>query len=510
MNGQVNDLSHYFTWMSVDLSMIMIRRLSTVRLTQYYYVEFLQTAISNDPSNTFFDSNSNTLILKNPLNALPPDQAIRLIDCFFLVHPYSIMFNKTILLQAYWTDTADPLLLSVIYGTALFMSQSLDGKPLNLLDRDNLDKRNPFLEYAHILLSKASSEVTLSRYQAVILLGAFETTFGYAKKGVSLFGSSYMIADQLGLFDHQLPKGLSPIERELLQITFWSFFQCIVRGCVELTRIPHYVLCYRSYDLPPINTSLSLSYQFDIQNGHPKTFKDYHYLVESFYVQSVISKYACKYACIIQKPADNIEQEINGVIKEFHDFIKLHRHTFSDLQGFTFDLHHSLFAICFRFLKTKKKKHLDLNDAESIQKIDQVLPEAVSIVDKMLCFLSNHPFIEPSLLPRALMTSIVDIVSKILIHHYTLQPTPIVLQSLETLDIILSHTTIWEHWDSAAILKPSIVEFLKKHRDNSLSLMPLNLFDPSILLQEADLFNICGIIDWSTINFDPFASNFMP
>ncbi|EIE78197.1 hypothetical protein RO3G_02901 [Rhizopus delemar RA 99-880] len=290
VNGQIDDLSHYFTWMSVDLSMIMIRRLSALRLTQYYYVEILQTAIGSDPSNTFFDSNSSTLILKNPLNALPPDQAIRLIDCFFLVHPYSIMFNKTILLQAYWTDTADPLLLSVIYGTALFMSQTLDGKPLTVWDRDNLDKRNPFLEYAHILLSKASSEVTLSRYQAVILLGTFEITFGYAKKGVSLFGLSYMIADQLGLFDHQLPKGLSPIERELLQITFWTFFQCIIRGCVELTRVPHYVLCYRSYALPPINTSSSLSYQFDIQNGHPKTFKNYHYLVESFYIQSVISK----------------------------------------------------------------------------------------------------------------------------------------------------------------------------------------------------------------------------
>jgi hypothetical protein len=230
---KIFDLTHYFTWMSADIANILVRRVSKLKLSYYTDLEFSTTALAYDCTTTFFETPAEDSLVINPLNSLPPQQAIRLIECFFCIHPHSILLNKTMLLQSYWTDTTDPLLLSVVYGTTIFKSQLLDGKPLELWDALNKKKRNPFLDYAHVILSKATAEATPSRYQAVVLLALFEVTFGFPKRGMALFGLSYMLAARLGLFDNSMPPGLDPVERELLLVTFWSAFECTIRGCVE-------------------------------------------------------------------------------------------------------------------------------------------------------------------------------------------------------------------------------------------------------------------------------------
>lgn len=231
---KIYDLTHYFTWMSADIANILMRRISKLKLTYYSDLEFSTTALAYDCTTHFFETPSCfEQEVVNPLNSLPPQQAIRLIECFFCIHPFSMILNKTMILQSYWTDTTDPLLLAVIYGTTIFKSQLLDGKPLELWDALNQKKRNPFLDYAHSLLAKASAEATPSRYQAIVLLALFEVTFGYPKRGMSLFGLSYMIAARLGLLDNTMPPGLNDVEKELLLVTFWSAYECTVRGCVE-------------------------------------------------------------------------------------------------------------------------------------------------------------------------------------------------------------------------------------------------------------------------------------
>jgi hypothetical protein len=230
---KIFDLTHYFTWMGADIANILMRRVSKLKLSYYTDLEFTTTALAYDRTTSFFETPAEDSLVINPLNSLPPQQAIRLIECFFCIHPYSILLNKTMLLQSYWTDTADPLLLSVVYGTTIFKSQLLDGKPLELWDALNKKKRNPFLDYSHVLLSKATTEATPSRYQAVVLLALFEVTFGFPKRGMALFGLSYMLAARLGLLDNTLAPGLNPVEKELLLVTFWSAFECTIRGCVE-------------------------------------------------------------------------------------------------------------------------------------------------------------------------------------------------------------------------------------------------------------------------------------
>lgn len=230
---KIFDLTDYFTWMSADMASILMKRVSKLKLTYYTDLEFSRTALAYDRTTSFFETPLNNSLVINPLNSLPPQQAVRLIECFFCIHPFSNLLNKTMLLQSYWTDTADPLLLTVVYGTTIFKSQLLDGKPLELWDALNKKKRNPFLDYAHVLLSKATAETTPSKYQAIVLLALFEVTFGFPKRGMSLFGLSYMLAARLGLFDNTMPPGLNSVEKELLLNTFWAAFETTIRGCVE-------------------------------------------------------------------------------------------------------------------------------------------------------------------------------------------------------------------------------------------------------------------------------------
>lgn len=230
---KVYDMTHYYTWMGADMANILMRRMSRMKLTYYTDLEFSTTALAYDFTAAFFETPVDNSLVINPLNSLPPQQAIRLIECFFCIHPHSCILNKTMLLQSYWTDTTDQLLLSVIYGTTLFKTQMLDGKPLELWDALNKKKRNPFLDYAYLLLSKYTSEATVSRYQAMVLLALFEVTFGFPRRGITLFHVSNLIAARLGLFDNSMPPGLNEVEKELLLMTFWSAYQCTIRGCIE-------------------------------------------------------------------------------------------------------------------------------------------------------------------------------------------------------------------------------------------------------------------------------------
>lgn len=243
---KIEDITHFFVSMSSDMSIILMHHLSALRLPNAHYTEYISLMISRDPTTAFFDSNTHQPVLSNPINSLPSHQALCLIDTFFHIHPHSFMLSKSELLKSYWSDTTDPLLLSVIYGSTLFMSRIIDGQSINLFETHNLEIRNPFLDYAHQLLSQLPEEVTVSRYQAVVLLGMFEAMYGYSKKGVSLFILSYIMVEKLGLFDPSVSQ--TPLQKELLGITFWSVFQCTARGYVERKEISRqiifFIICY--------------------------------------------------------------------------------------------------------------------------------------------------------------------------------------------------------------------------------------------------------------------------
>ncbi|KAG2211887.1 hypothetical protein INT47_004574 [Mucor saturninus] len=504
---QVYDMTHYYTWMGADTANILMRRMSRMKLTYYTELEFTTTAMAYDSTASFFESPADNSLVINPLNSLPPQQAVRLIESFFCIHSHCCMFSKTMLLQSYWTDTADPLLLSVIYGTTLFKSQLLDGKPLILWDALNKKKRNPFLDYAYLLLSKYTAEATVSRYQALVLLALFEVTFGFPKRGISLFHVSNLIAARLGLFDNSMPAGLTEVEKELLLMTFWSAYQCTIRGCVELEKIPREALARHQHSYPPVNIKKSKSYQYDSENNNTKPVKTYYYMIETFYIKSVISKFSCK--LILQLPQHNkdaIDKDtppsnkkwfntkagIDAILQEFKEFNQKNHHTFSILQDYTLEMYRLFYTICLGFKRTMldnknftlHQRHipepLDLTDVENILAISHVVSDAITVIQRTFVYLSDPSCLHEEncmFLPRGIMVSAIDASVQVLMYSYRLERSEQIRYYLDMALTLLGVDIIWGDWGTAELLKRAIQKFLFQNPPTVV--VPENIFSSS-------------------------------
>ncbi|KAK4514993.1 UDP-galactose transporter [Mucor velutinosus] len=503
---KIFDLTDYFTWMSADMASILMKRVSKLKLTYYTDLEFSRTALAYDRTTSFFESPSSVSLTINPLNSLPPQQAVRLIECFFCIHPFSNLLNKTMLLQAYWTDTADPLLLTVVYGTTIFKSQLLDGKPLELWDALNKKKRNPFLDYAHVLLSKASAETTPSKYQAIVLLALFEVTFGFPKRGMSLFGLSYMLAARLGLFDNSMPAGLSDVEKELLLNTFWAAFETTIRGCVELEQIPRAALAYHEHPYPPPNIKLSKSYQYDVENNNPRLFKWYFYLLETFYIKSVIARVSCKLILQLPHSSDptlpkapwqvlsrfrpelfkpypklqpNVEERISQVLDEFQQFNDACRKDWSPLQAYTLDLFYLFYRINMYFIRDSVRNpdgrnhpfslyqqhtptELDLTNVDNVLRVHKAIPESIQLLARTYTHLINpvNYYDQTDFLPRGIIISAVDSAAQVLMYAYRLEASDQLRQHIEKAEAILNIPIIWGDWGTCELLRTVIHNFL--------------------------------------------------
>jgi hypothetical protein len=194
---------------------------------------FLTYALNKDRSFQFFETPAPHAVVSNPLLSLPPDEALRLIDCFFELDPYSVVLNKTVILQKYWSDTADPLIMSVIYGTALPKLPLKENQPIELWSAWDKKNSNPFLQYAYILLLNTNTQVTSSVYIATCLLALFEGCFGFPKRALALFSVVITMGARLGLSDKAYLASLDPLERESIIMSFWVTYKASVTGCLE-------------------------------------------------------------------------------------------------------------------------------------------------------------------------------------------------------------------------------------------------------------------------------------
>ncbi|KAI7857160.1 hypothetical protein BDC45DRAFT_478924 [Circinella umbellata] len=519
------DMLQYFTWMTADVINIMIRRFSRMGLENYIEPDFTLYSLQLDQSKDFFDDPTNaTNSTVNPLNSLPPQQAIRFIECFFCIHPYSLMFNKTMIIQSYWTDSADPLLMTVIYGTTVYISQLMEGKPVSLWETvTSENQRNPFLNYAYVLINRSSAEATVSRYQAIILLALFEVTFGYAKRGMSLFALGHMIATRVGLF-HKTRQRMSDIEEEAILMTFWSAYNATMRGCIELDQVPREVLNKFTRPFPPATLEESSSYQFDQENNNSRMFKSYHYLIESFYCQSVISQFSSRLFAYFPESKDNIfrrrpsfistslsnstalslaqvdiEEALNNILDSFSVFIKLNRHRWSVQQQYTIEATCILYKIHFSFLKlfvltakldgiyesrphSGSRRHgripvpiptttpdmetpIDLDDIEVVIRMHLVVPMAIDLLEKTRQFLdapANYRG-QAEGLPHGLIASGLETSTKILMLKYRRDPWDI--QSWYHLETAHRITTNhhWASWTSMLIIEKQLKQFFEKY-----------------------------------------------
>ncbi|KAG0170794.1 hypothetical protein DFQ30_001982 [Apophysomyces sp. BC1015] len=504
------DLLNHFIWSNIDLVDILIQRLSHLELEHYKDLSLTTNALSLDPAEDFFEPFPDMV---NPLNSLPPQQATRLIECFFSIHPYSVILNKTILLQSYWTDTADPLLLSVVYGTTIYKSQMLEGKPVMLWHAGIRVNRNAFLDYAHHLLSKMSSEATLSRYQAVVMLGLFELTFGYPKRGMALFSLAYMIASKLGVYDNSI-QGLNEIENEMLLMTFWAAYSCIIRGSIELVQVPRAVLNFYMENLPPVNVDASSSYRLDSASGNTPLFRSYHHLYETFYVSAIIARFSSRILKLVPVPNDLLETVMTNTspdaldkrpedtevaimreLLEFSTVIEKNRHAWSDMQYYSIHTVWLLYKIHFAFLKSAYRIQMyrstvdymhkfrdtierlvakkvpgpvpfddfDPSNPKTLERVRRIMPSVVEAVENTQWFVVNYGKefqLRPP--PYGIMMATLETCARLLMIDYEHSFNERWRDYLEII-VELAVSRIWIEWTIIETVETKVKAFLKKH-----------------------------------------------
>ena len=234
-NMKMRNLKQQFSILTSNIIHLTIKRsCQLLEVKTYFDPEITISAfVKGKETDGFFFNNqakSNTL-----LNSVPTDQAMKLFNYFFQFHPLCILLNKTKLFENYWNDSVEPLLLSVIYGTAVNIGQHvLEGKPFSVCQ--SVGKRNPFLDYAYTLFEHVYTNrlISLGNYQAIVILSLYEIKFGLAKHGMTMLSLSYMMATELGVFDaNEIFRSMDLIDRELLVTTYWAAFRTTSYGCLE-------------------------------------------------------------------------------------------------------------------------------------------------------------------------------------------------------------------------------------------------------------------------------------
>ncbi|KAI8081406.1 uncharacterized protein BX664DRAFT_340325 [Halteromyces radiatus] len=503
------DLLETHTWTAIELTNIFNSSISTIPQEGAYEYNSIASGVFQDLAFKFFAELPVDPYSINPLTTLSTQQAIRLIECFFSIHPFSQLLNKTLLLQGFWTDSVDPLLLCAVYGTAIYFSRMLEGRPVGLWEAVNRNERNPYLDYAYFLLQKSSTEATVVKYQAVILLGMFETSYGFPKRGMSLLGLAYMMGSKLGITDGSLlSTEISDVEAELLTNTYWTNFNNIIRGCVDVGHAAHFTKGAKNPPpLPPVNIEKSLSYQLELSSGDQRLYRSYHYLVETFYIVCVISTYVNK--LLIQFPevkynatttheskskppvghptVDDLVPRLMKVLQEFDEFIQATRHTWTAQQAYTIESMWMLFDIHILFIKDYapapegtgygnsifdifRDTVLSSNDAKTMARVQMGVPKVYKMLDLMQAFLSEKSNYknQVSLLPRALLLSVLETATTVLcLKHYNDRQDDITWDYLKQIST-LTRGSIWADWTTIKSVREKVDYYLDQfnHMDN--------------------------------------------
>ncbi|CAO3628466.1 unnamed protein product [Cunninghamella echinulata] len=549
-------LKRFFTWWASLTVSLLIKRTSRCKLETYtvpslalymFQMNDAQHNIKNFiPANEFFSlheknyhhhsikqqqqqqhplqseqeqeqNEKNKNKMNSPLQSLPPEQAMSFIDTFFCVHPFSILINKTKLIQDYWSDTATPLLLSVIYGTTLCFHQHAQGLPVGLWESNNEDNRNPFLNYAYVLLKESAIVPNADNYRAIVILALFENLWGYSKLGMSLLSTSYIIGTQLGLWENSY-KSNDPVEEELVNMTFWAAFRTTTHGCIELgCNIVDSLINHRR-PFPPTNIADSLSFLYDQSHNNVKSANQISYIYETYYAGAVISYYSgILFACLPKPPinifglptspcvftgsplltslrdVEDLETRLFIILDDFGNFIQQQKYQWSSIQLYTIHMTHLLYRIQFRFLrfyltsgKVKEQEDLipdateppinytciDVNDTDTIRRLQKVLPDLLTLVDDLENILIGDTIIKTVqhriFLPGEVIVASFETCVQLLMMNYQAQPTKAVHDALIKLSIVSNKR---DEYRAAKIALKNISQrlhiFLKRHHHQS-------------------------------------------
>lgn len=439
-----------------------------------------------------------------PLNSVPTEEATRLFHCFFQFNPHCILLNKTRLLESYWNDSIEPLLLSVVYGIAVSLDQQdvADEKLYAFSLRKN--KRNPFLDYAYTLLEYICSNqvVSLGNYQAIVLLSIYEIKFGLAKHGMTMLSLSYMMAAELGIFDNNDRFcSMDLIDSEQLVSCYWAAFRFTSHGCLELGIPVRESLLFHRHPFPPANAHTSASYQYDILHNNQAPNTRVH-LIECFHSEMVVNYFSSKlFVCfpmaqnnMLDLPArrtdmnlalllfqgdneDSIRHRIQLALEDFSTFIVQEKHQWTPEQLFTIETTYRLYCVHFSFMKSgnsgspiryETTAELDLNDPTIASKFQQLLPVSYTLIDDLKQFTEQRLDREKIL---GLMAMTLETAVQLLIQNCLLFNER--GKTMEYLDLAysLSKQKMWINWVPIKSVQKMTRNFLRHQR--SVNLEPM-------------------------------------
>lgn len=282
----------------------------------------------------------------------------------------------------------------------------------------------------------------------------------------------------------------------------------------------------------------SKSYQYDVENNNSRTFtSSFNYLLETFYIQSVVARFSCKLMLLLPTPTVellprlpnacvqryhiesrfkhveslterpkgfNIEIGIEKVLQEFKEFNEQNHHQFSTLQENSLEIIRLFYVICLRFLRRSIlsseskfslfERHLpdklDLTQVDNILGLQYVFSDAITLVERTFIYLSDPKALEENCiyLPRGVMLSAIDAAAQVFMYSYTLDSNDQKARYyLDMILTILSVDIIWSDWSSAVLVKMSVESFLKKNPP--VVIIP-DLFTTNIDLDHHELFTM--------------------
>ncbi|KAI9282522.1 hypothetical protein BC943DRAFT_328968 [Umbelopsis sp. AD052] len=377
---QLFDLKQHYSWLASEGVSNLVVRCSDLKLTNFRDLNVYGHLLKTDRSDKFFERQRTptftATVRQSPLKSLTPHQALQYTDVFFSVHPWApFILNRTQILQEYFTDEGDPLLLSVIFGIAkYFAKQMSEGVVFSTVVRRG--DRNEFLNYAHSILSETSAKTTVAKFQAVALLSYFEITYGHPKKGTTLTALSYVMLGKLAQtvnFRDKHLAGLGSLQRELVRNAWWCIYNNTVTGTIEFGQVPRDAIMPRDIPFPKRNCEESESYQLDKSTGNTSMFIAYNHIYESFFVASVVSDLLAKIWRILPEPDRNmfrinptvsqvascppeierkkVREQILDILGDFEAFITAQQKHLTEQQVYHLDMAKYVLFIHAHFLK---------------------------------------------------------------------------------------------------------------------------------------------------------------
>ncbi|CAO3640184.1 unnamed protein product [Cunninghamella blakesleeana] len=497
----IYDVSDLFSWTSGDMLNVVIGRISSIKLEMFAYYDPISAHVFQKMIFQILNEPRPNLPQQNPLTSISPEKTVEYIDLFFRIHPHSIALNKTLFLQSFWTDALDPLLLAVVIGTTIYFSRLLEGKPVMLWHAVNREERNPFLDYTYFLLYKATSEATLQKYQALVLLGNFESTFGHPRRGISSLGLSFLVGENLGIFNGSYKKRFNETEIELISISVWLSVNSTTRGCLDLGQFPSIGPTYLNSILPPPNIDRSLSYQLEFNNGEDRSNPTYDYMLESFFILSVSSKFTMKMCIEFPEVKYNLYKDdddgypsrppgtpkvydliprLKNILNEFERFIQKNRDTWTKRQLYMIESTWLIYEIHIIFIKhfddleegtgyynscfhIFNETYISYDDHFTKERIKQALPLVYRILDHTIEFLNDAMKSDkPFLLPKSSVLYILETCWEILLLKVQADPLEVTPHHYMSIIEVVIEKDIWKDWSEISTLRAKVVKYQNK------------------------------------------------